>query len=149
MPCISPSGMSSVRPSRKPTTSAGTGRRVRPADTVHSSPTSACRPVASTTRPIRFVIRPRRGVRSAACSAAWWRLSSGSGVIAGAPLCLLEDLCELVELLGDLGVDLALGRAHDAAAPAHPALGDDRHAADAAQPAGQLVGGVADELEVV
>jgi hypothetical protein len=70
MPYISPSGMRSVLPLRKPTTSAGTGGRVRPAEMVTASPISARRPVASITSPIRFVTRPRRPWMSASRTAA-------------------------------------------------------------------------------
>ena len=57
MPVSSPSGISSVRPSRKPTTSAGTRSR-RSLPIRHSSPTSASGPVDSTTRPITSATRP-------------------------------------------------------------------------------------------
>ncbi len=50
--------MSSVRESRKPTTSAGTDSRLRPVSTSHTSPTSASRPVASMIRPIRLITAP-------------------------------------------------------------------------------------------
>ena len=65
MPAASPSAISSVRPARKPTTSAGTDGRPRPVSIVHTSPTSASRPVASTIRPIRSTTRPVRRLRSA------------------------------------------------------------------------------------
>ena len=65
MPVGSPSAISSVRPARKPTTSAGTAARPRPVSIVHTSPTSASRPVASTIRPIRSTTRPWRRCRSA------------------------------------------------------------------------------------
>ena len=65
MPAASPSAIRSVRPARKPTTSAGTVGRPRPVSIVHTSPTSASRPVASTIRPIRSQTRPWRRCRSA------------------------------------------------------------------------------------
>ncbi len=61
----SASGMSSVRPERKPTTSAATGGRPRPESIWQTSPTSASRPVASMMRPMRSQTRPRRRCRSA------------------------------------------------------------------------------------
>ena len=63
MPVGSPSAISSVRPARKPTTSAGTDGAPRPVSIVHTSPTSASRPVASTIRPIRSTTRPRAPVQ--------------------------------------------------------------------------------------
>ena len=65
MPVASPSAISSVRPARKPTTSAGTAGRPRPVSIVQTSPTSASRPVASVIRPIRSTTRPLRRWRSA------------------------------------------------------------------------------------
>ena len=70
IPSISPSGISSVRCPRKPTTSAGTGSCPRSPLTRQTSPTSACSPVASITRPIRSDTRPERRARSLPRSSA-------------------------------------------------------------------------------
>ena len=73
-PCGSPSGISRVRPPRKPTTSAGTAGRPRPVSIEQTSPTSASRPLASMINPIRSRTRPRRRCRSvspSASRAAW------------------------------------------------------------------------------
>ena len=72
MPCSSPRGISRVLPSRNPTTSADTGARLRSVPTRQTSPTSACRPVASMIRPMRLLTKPWRRARSAswiACAA--------------------------------------------------------------------------------
>src|SRR3954471_2669705 len=158
MPCISPIGMSSVRPERKPTTSAG---RVvqppvtasRPVRTSQTSPTSASRPVASTISPMRSLTRPCRRCRSARPTA---RPSSsrrpagdsGSASSAIAQL-LLEHLAGAGQLGGQGGVDLALDRADDRPATPHAALGLHVAVLDAAELGHQALGGAAHEVEVV
>ncbi len=68
MPASSPSGISRVRPPRKPTTSVGQpAGRSRPSPTRQISPISTWRPVASMIRPIRSRTRPRRRARSSSC----------------------------------------------------------------------------------
>ena len=70
MPCISPSPISKVRPSLKPTTSAGMRPFVGSSLPIEqTSPTSACRPVASMIRPIRLHTLPWRLDKSASRSA--------------------------------------------------------------------------------
>ena len=83
MPCSSPSGISSVRPSLKPTTSADTAARLRSVPTRHTSPTSACTPVASMISPIRLLTKPWRRARSASRMASVARPSSAPGGAGG------------------------------------------------------------------
>src|SRR3954470_2878839 len=145
MPCSSPSGMSSVRRERKPTTSAGTGARPRPVAISHTSPTSASRPVASTISPMRSDTRPWRRCRSARATAAPRRFSRDSAIRE----LVLEHLASAGEVGLERRVDLALARAHDGAARAHAALGLHLAVLDAAQLAHEPRDVVADELEVV
>src|SRR5689334_12051453 len=157
MPRMSPSGMSRARPLRKPTTSAGTAARLRPPAMVTSSPTSARRPVASMTRPIRFVTRPRWLCRSASAIAreyaARGRSAVGSGtvglrVVRRRAARLGQQPADALELRAHARVDLAGLGAHDAPARLDAPLRDDLHPADAAEPGGELRRRVAHELEV-
>src|SRR3954470_3112515 len=156
MPCISPSGISSVRPAREPTTSARTVRQPpvrasRPVRTSQTSPTSASRPVASTIRPMRSLTRPWRRCRSARATArprpATRAATSASGM--GVAELLLEDLAGAGQLGVQRGVDLALEGAHDRAAAADAPLGLDLAVLDAAELGDQRRRRGADELEVV
>src|SRR4051794_3100599 len=113
--------MRSVRPARKPTTSAGTGLRERPASTRTTSPTSASRPLASTMRPIRSLTRPRSPCRSERATVSPWAASRLSRS-AGAEL-VIEHLAHALELRLDGRVDLAVDRAQDRAAARDAALG--------------------------
>ena len=83
-PRSSPSGMSSVRPSRKPTTSAAIGGWLRPHETKQTSPIDARRPVASITRPIRFATSPRRTRTSERSTVSATRSSTPSAHAEGA-----------------------------------------------------------------
>ena len=58
MPCMSPSGMSNTRSSRKPTTSAGTVPRPSSRVTSQTSPTDVNGPVPSITMPTAWATRP-------------------------------------------------------------------------------------------
>src|SRR5262245_39303276 len=151
IPSMPPSGIRRVRPSRKPTTSAGTSDLLRPAAIVQSSPTSARRPLASITRPMTFVTRPRSVGRSASRSAANWRSRTSSVISSGSGSgeALAQQLGRARELLLDAGVDVPLGGADDAAAATDPPLGNDLDAVDASEAGGDLVGVLADELEIV
>src|SRR4051812_31868842 len=154
MPCISPSGMSSVRPERKPTTSAGIVVQPplwpsRPVRTSQTSPTSASRPVASTISPIRSLTRPWRRCRSARETArpSWaTRSRTASGIAA---LLRRQHLAHTRELGRQRRVDLALERADDRAAARHAALGLHLAMADAAELGDEPVAGLAHEVEVV
>src|SRR4051794_11011357 len=166
MPCISPSGISSVRPERKPTTSAGIVRQPpvrasRPVRTSQTSPTSASRPVASTISPIRSMTRPWRRCRSARETARpspasrWTTSAPGASTAPPRPRTspgtqlVLQALARPRELGLQRRVDLALDRADDRAAARDPALGLDVAVLDAAELGHQRVGGGADELEVL
>ena len=87
MPVSSPSGISIVRPSRKPTTSAITRSR-RSLPIRHSSPTSASGPVDSTTEPDHLGDAAHRAVRVGAAAGArrtaraTWRSGQSSRVLA-------------------------------------------------------------------
>src|SRR3954469_6337774 len=144
-PCRSPSGMSSVRPARKPTTSAGTGSRERPASTRTTSPTSASRPLASTMRPIRSLTRPRRPCRSERETISPWA-ARRSATSAGAEL-IVEHLADALQLGLDRGVDLAVDGTQHRAAARDAALGLGLE--PAAELLGQRAEGLAHDLEVV
>ena len=105
IPCSSPRGISSVRPSRKPTTSAATAARLRSVPTRQTSPTSACSPVASMIRPIRLLTKPWRRARSASRIASRGALQqSPGGALTGscrgspAPSSARIDLARTLEL---------------------------------------------------
>src|SRR4051794_16918278 len=147
IPSSGPSGMSRVRPSRKPTTSAGIVAPFRPVAISQTSPISASRPVASITSPIRFVTRPRRRCRSARWTASSARSRTGSGT--SCPQLAADDLGRPLQLLVDAGVDLALGRAQQAAAARDAALGDDLQSVEAAQRLGDALDLGAHEREVL
>ena len=115
MPVASPSAIRSVRPARKPTTSAGTAERPRPVSIVQTSPTSASTPVASMIRPIRSQTRPWRRCRSASRSASDGGVERGGEHQRRAER-RLDDLAGALELGVDARVDVALRRAHDGAA---------------------------------
>src|SRR4051812_23427766 len=144
MPAISPSGMSSVRRARKPTTSAGTGGRPRPVPISQTSPTSTSRPEASTMSPIRSETRPWRRCRSARPMAPDRspRRSRRSAAIAAASDTSTEfgddDVAGPGELGLQRGVDLALRGAHDGAPTADAALGLHVAALDAAEAGHEL-----------
>src|SRR3954451_3761969 len=142
-PCRAPSGMSRVRPARKPTTSAGTVPRPRPARTSQTSPISASSPVASTIRPMRSLTRPRRRCRSerVTCSPSSVRRSATRELI-------FEDLAGALQLGLQGGVDLSLGGAHDGAPARHAALALDLEVLDAAELGEDLGEALADDLEV-
>ena len=82
MPVSSPSGISRVRPPRKPTTSVGTRGRSRPSPTRQISPISTWRPVASMIRPIRSRTRPRRRARSSSCMTRATRPRAGRAKVS-------------------------------------------------------------------
>src|SRR4051812_46005765 len=151
IPCISPNGISSVRPERKPTTSAGIVVQPpvapsRPVRTSHTSPTSASSPVASTINPMRSLTRPCRRCRSTRATARVSRSTRSSVVVTQA---LLEHLAGAVQLRGERRVDLALHRPHDRAAARHAALGLDLEVLDAAELGDEPVAGLAHDVEVV
>src|SRR3954447_22216345 len=146
-PCRAPSGMSSVRPARKPTTSAGTASRERPASTRHTSPTSASRPVTSTIRPMRSLTRPRRRWRSE-WEIAWPNPARRSSTGSATEL-IVKYFSRSVELCLDRRVDLALGGAHDGTAARHAALGLHVPVLDPAQLGGQRPEPSADRLQVL
>ncbi len=75
MPCSSPSGISSVRPSRKPTTSAETGGRSRPRGRGRPRRPRPAGRSASMISPIRLLTRPWRRARSASSIAPPMRAS--------------------------------------------------------------------------
>src|SRR4051794_29240902 len=135
--------MSRLPPPRKPTTSAGTVPRPRPARTSQTSPTSASSPVASTIRPMRSLTRPRRRCRSdrPTCSPSASRRSAAAELI-------FEDLAGALELGLQGGVDLALGGAHDGAPAGYAALALDLEVLDAAKLGDDLGQALADDLEV-
>src|SRR4051794_40164439 len=139
--------MSSVRPSRKPTTSAGTGSRVRPAATAQTSPTSASRPLASTIRPMRSLTRPRR--RWGAELETVWPNPARRSSTSSAPELIVKYFAGSVELGLDRRVDLALGGAHDGAATRHAALGLHVPVLHPAQLGGERPEPGADRLEVL
>src|SRR3954471_5665717 len=143
MPCRSPSGMSRVRPERKPTTSAGTVPRPRPARTSQTSPTSASSPVASTIRPMRSLTRPRRRCRSERVTC-----SPSSASRSATREFIFEHLAGALQLGLQGGVDLALGGAHDGAPAGHAALALDLEVLDAAELGEDLGEALADDLEV-
>src|SRR4051812_36517505 len=150
MPVASPSAISSVLPARKPTTSAGTAERPRPVSIEQTSPTSASTPVDSMIRPMRSLTRPWRRCRSASRSAE----SAASKVESAASISALaegglDDLSSPLELRLQARVDVALGRAHDRAAPADAALGLDLAVLDAAERGDEVAHRPADQLEVV
>src|SRR5919198_170456 len=145
MPSSAPSGMSSVRRERKPTTSAGTGARPRPVAISQTSPTSASRPVASTISPIRSDTRPCRRCRSARAIAAVRRCSRDSAIGE----LVLEHLACPGELGLERRVDLALGGAHDGPARAHAALGLDLAVLDATELADEARRVLAHDVEVL
>src|SRR4051812_20956880 len=120
-PARSPSGISRVRPARKPTTSAGTGSRERPASTRTTSPTSASSPLASTMRPIRSLTRPRWPCRSLRATRSPWAASRAS-TSATAEL-IVEHLARALQLGLDGRVDLAVARAQHGAAAGDAAVG--------------------------
>src|SRR4051812_5876359 len=136
--------MSSVRPPRKPTTSAGIGARPRPARSSQTSPTSASRPVASTMRPMRSLTRPRRRCRSdrATTSPSAPRRSATGELI-------FEDLARALELGLQGGVDLALDGADDRAAAGDAPLGLDLEVLHAAELGHDDAQPLADRLEVL
>ena len=122
IPSISPSGISSVRPSRKPTTSAGTGSVRRPRSIRQRSPTAARRPrprsrARSRSAPGRSCGRGRRPRARGTGRRAAGRSSSESAPRSSSagPL----------ELRLEPRVDLALARADDAAAAADAPLAGD------------------------
>ena len=91
--------------------------RPRPVSIVHTSPTSASRPVASTIRPIRSTTRPWRRCEVGLARAARERRASTrarSCRTSRSQLQCCDDLARARELGLDAGVDVALRRAHDA-----------------------------------
>src|ERR1700733_10526617 len=125
MPLSSPSGISRVRPPRKPTTSVGTRGRSRPSPTRQISPISTWRPVASMIRPRT---RPRRRAKSSSCMTRATRPRAGrakvSDLILGASAARAQlgddDLAGAGQLRLERRVDLALvgARQHPAATDA-------------------------------
>src|SRR4051812_23186480 len=173
MPLMSPSGMSSVWPPRKPTTSAGTSGRRRPGGIMQTSPTSASRPVASTVRPMRAETRPWRRGRSAwrrpavapprmpappappsAPRRRWPPAGRGSRARGGrrsrrhALQLGDDDLARALELGVEAGVDLRGGGADDRAAAADAPLLLDLDVVDPAELGGEPVDRLADDPEV-
>src|ERR1700729_3257557 len=149
IPWSSPSGISSVRPPRKPTTSVATCGRSRPSPTMHTSPISTCTPVASMISPIRSLTRPTRRERSAP-----WRTRSARRKLFVFIEALTrergrDDLPGPGELRVEAGVDLARVGPRDRAAAADPAVGLNAEVLDPAELRLQLVDAFAHQFEIV
>ena len=154
MPCSSPSGMSSVRPPRKPTTSVATGGRSRPSPTMHTSPISTCTPVASMISPIRSrpgrrgaTGRPPRAARIARARRAGRAepQSSSVGSRSSAAATISRARASWVSMPASMSP--ASVRAIGPAA-GHAAVGLHAEMLDPAELGLQLVDALADQLEV-
>src|SRR5690606_38061230 len=112
MPVVSPSGTESRRPSRKPTTSTGSGAP-RPVRTSQISPTLAAGPFDSMSRPTTRATWPTTGAVSTVESRAMYRSSGNpiSGASPGATLVLRFLAEQRTRQLADLRIDADVDRA--------------------------------------